>query len=123
MSFLDNFQDRAYALFRIVIGFMFIWHGTQKHFNYPVDFPYALNAMTTAAGAIEIVAGVLVMIGLFTRPAAFLASGTMAVAYWMVHGMNHMFPIGNGGELSAIFCFSFLLIATKGAGMWGLDKS
>ena len=96
MKFLDNLldgrEDQAYALLRIVTGFLFIWHGTQKLFNFPADFPYPLNPLMYAAGTIEMVGGALVMIGLFTRPAAFICSGTMAVAYWMVHGMNNFFP-------------------------------
>lgn len=123
MKFLDNFQEQAYALLRIVTGFLFIWHGTQKFFNFPIDFPYGpLNPMMSVAGAIEIAGGVLVMIGLFTRPAAFICSGTMAVAYWMAHGTKALFPIANGGELAALFCFIFLFIAAKGAGMWSVDK-
>jgi putative oxidoreductase len=76
-----------------------------------------------AAGGIELVGGLLVMIGLFTRPAAFICSGTMAVAYWMVHGMTDVVPMLNGGELAAIYCFVFLFIAAKGPGIWSLDKS
>jgi len=75
-----------------------------------------------SAGAIELVGGVLVMIGLLTRPAAFICSGTMAVAYWMAHGMNSLFPLINRGELAALFCFVFLFIAVRGAGIWSLDK-
>lgn len=126
MKFLDNLldgrEDQAYALLRIVTGFLFIWHGTQKLFNFPADFPYPLNPLMYAAGTIEMVGGALVMIGLLTRPAAFICSGTMAVAYWMVHGMNNFFPILNNGELSAFFCFAFLFIAARGAGIWSFDK-
>ena len=126
MKFLDNLldgrEDQAYALLRIVTGFLFIWHGTQKLFNFPADFPYPLNPLMYAAGTIETLGGILVMIGLFTRPIAFICSGTMAVAYWMVHGMNNFFPILNNGELSAFFCFAFLFIAVRGAGIWSLDK-
>ena len=127
MKFLDNLLDRreeqSYALLRIVTGFLFIWHGTQKLLNFPVEFPYPLNPLMYSAGTIEMVGGVLVMIGLFTRPAAFICSGTMAAAYWMAHGMNNVFPILNKGELAALFCFAFLFIAVRGAGIWSLDKS
>ena len=122
MKFLDSFENQSYALFRIVTGFLFIWHGTQKLLGFPAEFPYDLNAMTTAAGGIEIVAGTLVMIGLFTRPAAFLASGTMAVAYWMVHGSQSFWPLLNGGELAALYSFAFLFIACRGTGIWGIGK-
>ena len=126
MKFLDNLLDgreaQSYALLRIVTGFLFIWHGTQKLLNFPVEFPYPLNPLMYSAGAIEMVGGVLVMIGLFTRPAAFICSGTMAAAYWMAHGMNNVFPILNKGELAALFCFAFLYIAVRGAGIWSVDK-
>lgn len=123
MKFLDNYQEQTYALMRIVTGFLFIWHGSQKLFNYPVDFPYGpLNPLLTAAGIIELIGGVLVMIGLMTRPAAFICSGTMAVAYWMAHGSQSFFPIVNGGEISALYCFAFLYIAARGAGIWSIDK-
>lgn len=122
MNFLDKYQEETYALLRIVSGFLFIWHGTQKLFNIPADFPYPLSPLMYAAGTIEMIGGALVMLGLLTRPAAFICSGTMAVAYWMVHGMNHFFPILNGGELAALFCFVFLFIAARGPGIWSLDK-
>ena len=122
MQFLANYENQSYALFRIVTGFLFVWHGTQKLLNFPAEFPYPLNAMTTAAGGIEIVAGVLVMIGLFTRPAAFISSGTMAVAYWMVHGAQGFWPLLNGGELAALYCFAFLFIACRGSGIWSVGR-
>lgn len=127
MKFLDNLLDgreeQAYALLRIVTGFLFIWHGTQKLFNFPAEFPYPLNPLMYSAGAIETIGGVLVMIGLFTRPTAFICSGTMAAAYWMAHGMNSLLPIINRGELAALFCFAFLYIAVRGAGIWSVDKA
>lgn len=122
MNFLDKYQEETYALLRIISGFLFIWHGTQKLFNFPADFPYPLNPLMYAAGTIELVGGALVMVGLLTRPAAFVCSGTMAVAYWMAHGMSNFFPILNGGELAALFCFAFLFIAARGPGIWSLDK-
>jgi putative oxidoreductase len=106
----------------MVLGFLFMWHGTQKLFDIPVDFPYELNALSQAAGVIELVGGVLVIIGCITRPVAFICSGTMAVAYWMVHGPNGFFPMVNGGELAALYCFGFLLIAANGSGIWSVDQ-
>ena len=73
------------------------------------------------AGGIELVGGALVMVGLFTRWAAFICSGTMAVAYWLAHGLNALFPIQNGGELAALYCFAFLFIAANGSGAWSVD--
>ncbi len=122
MSFLDRFQEPAYALLRIMAGAMFMGHGVQKFFNFPVEFPWPLNPMTTGAAAIELVGGALVIVGLFTRPAAFICSGMAAVGYWMVHGVNGFFPIANGGETIALYCFIFLFIAARGAGIWSLDK-
>lgn len=125
MNFLDSFKEQSYSLLRIVSGFLFLWHGTQKFFDFPKSGPGDLNAMMTVGGGIEIIAGILVMIGLFTRPAAFLASGTMAVAYWVFHapGSNPIFPMLNGGELAIMYCFVFLYIACRGSGNWSVDNA
>ena len=123
MKFLENFQEQAYTLLRIVSGLLFLCHGTQKLFNFPIEFPYGpLNPMTGAAGAIELVGGALLILGLFTRPVAFICSGMSAVAYWMAHGTQSFFPIANGGEIVVLYCFIFLFIATRGSGIWSLDK-
>ena len=121
----QHYEPAVYALLRIVAGFMFLWHGVHKLF----DWPNAIPNLTTQAwigGLIELVTGVLVMLGLFTRPAAFLASGTMAVAYFQFHWKLQLadwkfLPAINGGELAALYCFAFLLIAFRGAGIWSLD--
>ena len=122
MQKLSKFQEPAYALLRIMAGLMFMGHGVQKLFNFPTDFPYPLNTMTTIAGGMELVGGALVVIGLFTRPVAFLCSGMCAIGYWMAHGLNGFFPIANGGELIALYCFILLYIATKGGGIWSVDN-
>ncbi|OHD05196.1 DoxX family protein [Sphingopyxis sp. RIFCSPHIGHO2_12_FULL_65_19] len=121
MKFLDGFGEQAYALLRIVSGLLFLAHGVQKFFNFPVKFPMELNPMLQAAGAIELIAGGLIVVGLFTRPAAFVASGMSAVGYWVAHGSQGAFPIVNGGETIALYCFIFLFIATRGAGIWSVD--
>ncbi|MEQ9450214.1 MAG: DoxX family protein [Pseudomonadales bacterium] len=122
-QFMTGYTSQAYALMRIATGFLFIWHGTQKLFSFPVDAMAGMPAVITfAAGGIELIGGVLVMIGLFTRWAAFICSGTMAVAYWLAHGMNALFPIQNGGELAVLYCFVFLYIAANGSGIWSLDR-
>ena len=122
MKFLTNYQDQAYALLRITAGFMFLLHGTQKFFNFPQQYPYGeLGLLSISAGTIELVGGVLIMLGLTTRPVAFICSGTMAVAYWLVHGSKSFYPLVNGGELAALYCFIFLFIATRGAGIWSMD--
>ena len=122
MMISDKLQDYSYSLFRIVSGFLFLWHGVQKIFDYPVAFKYELSTLTMAAGYIELLGGTLIMIGLFTSPVALICSGTMAVAYWYAHGMNAAFPIMNGGELAAMYCFAFLMIATKGSGVFSIDN-
>ena len=116
MKFLDGFTEQAYALLRILAGLMFLAHGVQKFFAFPVAFPHPLNPLFQAAGAIELVAGALIVLGLFTRPAAFIASGMSAVGYWMMHGNQSFFPIVNSGETIALYCFVFLFVATRGAG-------
>ena len=123
MKFLDNYQEQAYALLRITAGFMFLLHGTQKFFNFPQQYPYGeLGFLSIAAGSIELIGGVLIILGLTTRGAAFLCSGTMSVAYWLVHGTKSFYPLVNGGELAALYCFIFLFIACKGSGIWSMDN-
>ena len=116
-AFMRGFESQTYALLRIVAGLMFLWHGTSKLFDIPVDGPspeVMPPPMIYTAGIIELVGGVAVMAGLFTRWSAFLCSGTMAAAYWIAHGTKALFPIQNGGELAALYCFVFLYIAAKG---------
>ena len=121
MKFLDGFGEQAYALLRIVAGLLFMAHGVQKFFNFPAAFPYPLTPMLQAAGAIELIAGALIAIGLFTRPAAFVARGMSAVGYWVAHGSQGLYPIANGGETIALYCFIFLYVATRGAGVWSVE--
>ncbi|ALC12167.1 DoxX family protein [Sphingopyxis sp. 113P3] len=123
MKFLDGFAEQVYALLRIVGGLLFLAHGVQKFFNFPTNFPMPLSPVLQAAGAIELVAGGLILLGLFTRPAAFLASGMAAVGYWMVHGSQGLYPIANGGETIALYAFLFLFIAARGAGIWSVDSA
>ena len=124
MSFLNGLRDISYAALRIVSGYLFLWHGTQKFLHFPKPGPENLNLMLQVGGAIEIIGGILLIIGLFTRLSAFICSGTMAVAYWVFHAphANPAFPILNNGELSVMFCFVFLYIACQGPGILSLDK-
>jgi len=123
-SFLRPFESQVYAAFRIVTGFLFVWHGSQKLFGFPPsDFAGAPAFVTWVAGPIELVGGFMVMIGLFASWAAFLCSGLMAAAYWMAHGTRALLPIANGGELAALYCFAFLFIAARGSGIWSVDSS
>ena len=120
-AFMKPFESQTYAAFRIVLGLLFLWHGSSKLFGYPPG-PGELPAFVQyLGGGIELVGGVLVMIGLFTSWAAFVCSGMMAAAYWMAHGTKHLLPIANGGELAAVYCFAFLFIAAGGAGIWSVD--
>jgi putative oxidoreductase len=103
---------------------LFLWHGSQKLFGFPVAMPMEAPAhITYVAGPIELFGGALVMIGLLTRWAAFLCSGLMASAYWIAHGTKALFPLQNGGEMAALYCFVFLFISAKGAGIWSVDGS
>jgi putative oxidoreductase len=123
-AFLREHEPRLYALMRIVTGLLFLWHGTQKLFGFPLPAHEGAPALIVwIAGPIELAGGLLVMIGLFTRPAAFLSSGLMAAAYWMGHGTQALFPSANGGELAALYCFVFLYISARGAGAWGFDQA
>lgn len=124
MTFLSAYEDRLYALMRAFTGFLFLWHGMQKLFGFPGAMPPGVPAFITwVAGPIELVGGVLVMLGLFTRPAAFLASGLMAFAYWLGHGTHALLPVVNGGEIAVLYCFAFLFIAARGGGTWSVDAA
>lgn len=119
VEFMKKYEEQTYALMRIVTGFLFIWHGTSKYFSFPRVSP-AEGFVKIIAGGIELVGGTLIMIGLFTSPVAFLASGLMAAAYWMAHGTNDLWPILNNGELAIMWCFMFLYISSKGDGIWSI---
>jgi putative oxidoreductase len=122
MEFMKAREAEVYAAMRIVTGFLFLWHGTQKLFGFPGEMPPGVPAFIIwVAGPIELIGGILVMIGLFTRPAAFLSSGLMAFAYWMGHGLKALLPAQNQGELAALYCFVFLYISARGPGIWSVD--
>ncbi|HLV84668.1 MAG TPA: DoxX family protein, partial [Devosia sp.] len=105
---LSAYAPQALAVLRIVAGLLFLLHGTQKLLGFPAtEMSPPLVSLFGAAGLIELVTGVLIIIGFFTRPAAFIASGTMAVAYWMVHAPNSLFPTNNEGDAPILFCFVF----------------
>jgi putative oxidoreductase len=123
-TFLNRWTMPLLSVLRFVAGFLFIAHGTQKLFGIPVGMPggpVPLQSLMGAAGAIEIVGGVLLLVGLLTRPAAFVLSGEMAVAYFMKHSPQSVWPIVNQGELAVLYCFLFLYFAAAGAGPWSLD--
>jgi putative oxidoreductase len=120
-AFFRTYSEQAYALMRIVSGFLFACHGSQKLFGFPAPAHEAPLYITYGAGSIELIGGVLIALGLFTGWAAFICSGQMAVAYWMKHGTRSVLPLNNGGELAALYCFLFLCIAARGGGIWSLD--
>ena len=123
-TFMSSYNAQVYALMRIVAGFLFLWHGAQKLFGIPSAMPAGVPAFIIyGAGPIELICGILVMIGLLTRLSAFLASGLMAFAYWMAHGTKALLPIQNGGELAALYCFVFLFMSTQGGGIWSVDAA
>lgn len=122
MGFLGRFQAEAYAVMRVVFGLLFLCHGSQKLFGFPGPPPQLPPPLLWAAGCIELVGGGLIAVGLFSRWAAFVCSGEMAVAYWIAHGPRSFFPLLNGGELAVLYCFVFLVIATNGPGIWSVDR-
>lgn len=116
---LDQHSPTVLGIFRIVIGFLFALHGTAKLFGWPATKSGAVPFGTWPywwAGVIELIVGVLVMVGLFSRIAAFIGSGTMAFAYFTAHQPDGLLPIQNGGELAAVYCFAFLLLVFAGSG-------
>jgi putative oxidoreductase len=120
--FMKRFSVATYSLLRIVAGLLFLCHGSQKLFGFPGGGGNGLPGwIQYSAGPIEFVGGLLLMVGLFTPWAAFVGSGEMAVAYWMVHGSRGLFPIQNGGEMAVLYCFVFLFISAHGSGRWSVD--
>lgn len=123
MNFLAPHAPKVLSLLRIVAGLMFIQHGTQKIFGFPAPAraPFELMSQMGIGGVLELVGGVLIVLGLFTRPVAFILSGMMAVAYFQFHGASSLYPLVNGGELAALYCFVFLYLSFAGPGAWALD--
>ncbi len=115
-----SWSDKLLSVLRIVAGLSFLHHGTSKFFGIP-PFPMPLNPLLTAAGVIELVGGALILLGLFTRPTAFIASGMSAVGYFLIHAGKSPFPSVNGGEAIMLYCFIFLYLAAAGGGAWSLD--
>ncbi len=118
---LGRYSEFVYLLLRIVIGVLFACHGAQKLFDSFGGMGVPSTPLITTAGAIELVAGVLVVLGLWAGSAAFLASGEMAVAYFMMHAQHGFWPIVNRGEPAVIYCFIFLYIASRGSGRMSID--
>ena len=122
-SRLRQFEPQAYAVMRMVFGFLFLFHGLQKMFGMFGGRSAELSTLRGIAGLIEVIAGPLIMFGFLTVPTALMCSGQMAVAYFLSHQPRGFWPIQNGGELAALYCFAFLYIATRGAGILSLDAA
>jgi putative oxidoreductase len=123
-AFYATWSPRLLGLLRIIVGFLYIQHGTAKLFGAPHVAMFdglQLFSMMGAAGVLELVGGALLLVGLFTRPVAFILSGQMAAAYFMAHAPAAFLPILNGGELAVLYCFIFLYFAAAGAGAYSLD--
>ena len=124
-SFFANWTPRLLSVLRIVAGFLFIAHGAQKLFGFlaPPGAPTPpLMSQIGIGGVLEFVGGLLLMLGLFTRPVAFILSGMMAVAYFQMHAPGGFWPLQNKGELAVLYCFVFLFLAVAGGGEWSLDR-
>ncbi len=125
-QFLGRYAAYLYAMLRIITGFLFMWHGTQKLLGFPPSQSGGggeLSALMAVGGGIELVGGVLVMIGLFTSIAAFVSSGMMAVAYFGWHfSLQQFLPIQNRGELAVLYCFVLLYLASRGSGIWSVES-
>jgi len=121
--FLGKYSDYFYAILRIVAGLLFAMHGSQKLFGWPGNKPTVeIASQMGIAGVIELVCGLMIALGLLAGFAAFLASGEMAVAYFMMHAPQAPWPILNGGELAVLYCFLFLYIASRGSGRLSVDS-
>jgi putative oxidoreductase len=114
---------RLLSILRIVAALIFMEHGTQKLLGFPIsEGPGpALFSLSGIAGILELIGGALLVLGLFTRPVAFILSGEMAVAYWMAHAPQSFFPVNNGGDAAILYCFVFLYLFAAGPGPWSLD--
>ena len=122
---LSRYEPRVRGILRIVAGLMFLSHGLVKLLGFPEGAPPGQQppmSLLWAAGLMEIVTGGLITIGWFTRLAALIASGEMAVAYWMVHGSKSIYPVANMGEAAVLYCFLFLYFVTAGPGAWSVDR-
>lgn len=119
----DGWSARTLSVLRIVAAFLFMAHGMQKILGFPKAQPahFQLLSLVGLAGMLELVGGALVLVGLFTRPVAFVLSGEMAFAYFLAHAPGGFWPIVNRGELAVLYCFVFLFLAMAGAGPWSLD--
>lgn len=124
MHFMARFGDATHGILRIVAGLLFMQHGVQKLFGWlEGPGPVELFSLMGLAGVLETFGGLLIVLGLFTRPVAFVLAGQMAVAYLMVHAGQNAFPVLNGGEPAALFCFIYLFLSANGSGAFSIDRA
>ena len=126
MNFLKPYSSQLLSVLRIMSGLLLLQHGTAKYLNFPVHQTMnnaSPSTMSGAAGIFELVGGVLLIIGLFTRPVAFILSGMCAVAYFYSHAGRGFYPLLNGGELAVLYTFVFLYLAAAGGGAWSADRA
>ena len=116
-----RWQPITLSLLRIVAGLLYIPHGAQKLFGAFGDQPAELLSLIWLAGVLEVFGGLMILAGWYTRPVAFILSGQMAVAYWLRHAPDGFWPILNGGELAAFYCFAYLFLSAAGGGNWSVD--
>ena len=124
-AFIAEWAPRMLSVLRIVAALLFIEHGTQKLFGFPAPPASGLPAPLTLiwdAAVLEFAGGLLLLIGVFTRPVAFVLSGEMAFAYWMAHAPRNFFPVLNGGDSAILYCFVFLYLFAAGGGAWSVDQ-
>lgn len=121
LTTLERFEPAVYAVLRMVLGFLYLVHGLQKMFGLFGGQVMPVTSMLGVAGVIEVVAGLAIVVGLWTRGAALVASGEMAAAYFLAHLPRGLWPVQNGGEPAVLLCFGFLYIAARGAGAWSAD--
>jgi putative oxidoreductase len=121
MTSLEKWAPHALSLLRIVAALLFMQHGAEKLFGFPAAGPAPITALQWVQGLIEAFGGAALLVGVFTRPVAFVLSGDMAVAYFMAHFPRSFFPIVNHGDEAVLYCFVFLFIVFAGAGSWSLD--
>src|SRR5436305_905230 len=116
---IETWAPRILSILRIIVGLLFFEHGTSKYLSLPASQATGVNPATLSgiSGIIELIGGVLIVLGLFTRPVAFILSGNMAVAYFLAHAPRGFFPLLNGGELTIVYCFVFFYLAVAGGGV------
>jgi len=125
MTFLSAYSAVLLSVLRIMTGLLILQHGTAKYLGFPINPANGASPMTLSgfAGVLELVGGVLLVVGLFTRPVAFILSGLMAVAYFIAHAPQDFYPLNNRGELAIIYCFVLLYLAAAGGGSLSLDRT